>query len=130
MLYCFGFNLIYSYNWLSSAIEKLRIRLADGAIKSVANRVLAIAIPFLPLGIRNRYNKHFSKMETSTDDVVIAENHSKSPSREIQVSDNHPTRFSHLGSTLISSLKWCPTSEAELADAEAQLLKGKPESPV
>lgn len=40
------------------------------------------------------------------------------------LAETNSTRFSYIGSTIISSLKWCPTSEAELAAAEAELLKG------
>lgn len=75
-------------------------------------------------------------MSTTPDDIDVAShqcseistpscgNHSNDANLETRLTESNSTRFSHIGSTLVSSLKWCPTSEAELAAAEAELLKG------
>lgn len=51
-------------------------------------------------------------------------NHSNGTDVGAHLAETNSTRFSYIGSTIISSLKWCPTSQAELAAAEAELLKG------
>lgn len=121
----------------------------EGIIRVVANRVLAISIPYLSPSTKiNRTNhtlteknKNITNVELSSPNLQNSNanncnmNHSVTPSadsnsRECETSEacNNETQVTEstyaVFSYLYNSLKWCPTSEQELARIEGDLLSG------
>lgn len=70
---------------------------------------------------------HSSRPDLSNQDILPNPSNNEQPCNDgdHQVSRGYTSILSNVGTTLVSSLRWCPTSEQELANAESELLSGK-----
>lgn len=113
----------------------------DAIFKLLANRVLALPIPFLNQGSGSMTNHSFKSIGPKSDNRFLMERridsettnppgHAPIPdlaTRETQqlANESYASVLTNVSSTLASSIRWCPTSEHELARAESELLSGK-----